>query len=164
MKLRVNPSQIVFVEGLEEQGYENFPRRLMTGEQNALVFRRPLPLRGLPQPIDELLERRNFRLRLENLAALHVLQHTISPDIDHSGGDEITKINNQKTFGKTQEIKPDSEAPSRPRVGIFVGHNVLRKVQVFALGVDVVRPYVANLIDQPPPRCVQVPCDHQVVA
>ena len=135
----------------------------MTGEQDALTFWRPLPLRGLPQPIDELLEGRNFRLRLENLAALHVLKHTISPDIDHSGGDEIKKMNNQ-IFGETPELEPDSEAPSRPRVGIFVGHNVLRKVQVFALGVDVVRPYVANLIDQPPPRRVQVPCDHQVVA
>ena len=61
-------------------------------------------------------------------------------------------------------MPPDSEAPSRPRVRVFVGHDVLREVQVLALGVDVVRAYVTNLVDQPPPRCVQVPRDHQVIA
>ena len=163
MKLRVIPSQIVFVEGLEEQGYENFPRRLMTGEQDALAFRRPLPFRGLlSQSMNSWsAETSDFVLRILPLSmSLSIRYRPILTTLLEM---RSTKLSDQ-TLGKTPELKPDSEAPSRPRVRIFVGHNVLRKVQVFALGVDVVRPYVANLIDQPPPRCVQVPCDHQVVA
>ena len=84
VKLHLVASQIVFVERLEEQGHEDLPRRLVTSEQNPLALWRPLPFGGLPQPIDELLKRRHLRFGLENLAALHVLQHAVSPDIDHS--------------------------------------------------------------------------------
>ena len=93
-----NPYQVVSIQSFEEERDQDFARRLVADEEDAVfgAF-------GLSQPVEKVLQSRNFGFRFENAAGLEVLEHSVSADADHF----------------------DTERSASTGVRIFVRHDVL---------------------------------------
>ncbi len=96
--ISANSYQVVPIQSFQEQRDQDFTRRLVADEEDTVfgAF-------GHSQPVEKLLQSRDFRFRFENSAGFEVLQHSVSADADHF----------------------DTERSAGSGIRIFVRHDVL---------------------------------------